>query len=231
MGESTDSRHSDNGCAAALRDNASTCCPPSNSSRARPNRAQNSTWPAIERSQACPASRASSTRLSESFTGWLIVRRVAYCYPSPARRPRGAKRRVTNPPQVDNPMSLSFPNSDHRRRWWGGRPRPQPAPWPAPRSWQSPDSSRKERDEGVPCGPGGPPHHLCRTREVPKTKWHWVANLLWMSALRTPKGMKTRLGHVPLFPDAWLELSRVPHLINFSKFETPLDRAAPRHPR
>ena len=32
-------------------------------------------------------------------------------------------------------MPHSFPNSDHQRQWWGGRPRPQPAPWPAPRSW------------------------------------------------------------------------------------------------
>jgi hypothetical protein len=40
-------------------------------------------------------------------------------------------------------MPLGFLNSDHLRRWWGGRPRRQ-----------AHDSSRKERDGGVPRGPG-----------------------------------------------------------------------------
>src|ERR1035438_8010730 len=52
-------------------------------------------------------------------------------------------------------MPLSFPNSAHLHKWWGGRPRPHPAPWPACRWWQAPDSSREERAAAA-CG-GGPP--------------------------------------------------------------------------
>ena len=59
-------------------------------------------------------------------------------------------------------MPHSFPTSAHLQEWWGGRPRPLPAPWPAHRRRQVFDSLKKERDGGVPRGPGGPPHHLCR---------------------------------------------------------------------
>src|ERR1035438_9281608 len=38
-----------------------------------------------------------------------------------------------------------------------------------------------------------------------------LAKLLGMSALRSPIGMKTRLGPDCLFSDTWPELSRVPH--------------------
>jgi len=41
---------------------------------------------------------------------------------------------------------------------WGGRPRPQPAPWPASGQWQALSSASEKRDGGVPRGPGGPPH-------------------------------------------------------------------------
>jgi hypothetical protein len=67
-------------------------------------------------------------------------------------------------------MPLSFPTSAHLHNWWGGPPGPLPgplpAPWPALRWWQAPDSSKKERDEGVPRGPGvrptiGPEPQLC----------------------------------------------------------------------
>src|ERR1019366_7778323 len=32
------------------------------------------------------------------------------------------------------------------------------------------------RDGGVPRGPGGPPHSLCRIRSFGKNEWHWVGN-------------------------------------------------------
>src|ERR1039457_6073157 len=65
-------------------------------------------------------------------------------------------------------MPLSFPNSAHLHKWWGGRPRPHPAPWPACRWWQAPDSSREERDEGVPRGPGGPPSNYAESAALRK---------------------------------------------------------------
>src|ERR1017187_2257640 len=65
-------------------------------------------------------------------------------------------------------MPLSFPNSAHLHKWWGGRPRPHPAPWPACRWWQAPDSSREERDEGVPRGPGGPPSNYAESPALRK---------------------------------------------------------------
>src|ERR1039457_6604564 len=45
-------------------------------------------------------------------------------------------------------------------RWWGGPPRPRPAPWPAPCRWQVADSACEERVQGDPRGPGGPPHRF-----------------------------------------------------------------------
>jgi protein ImuB len=45
-------------------------------------------------------------------------------------------------------------------RLWGGPPGPRPAPWPACREWQALDCSAKERVQGDPRGPGGPPHNL-----------------------------------------------------------------------
>jgi hypothetical protein len=68
---------------------------------------------------------------------------------------------------------LVFPIPPFLHHWWGGRPRRQPAPWPARRSWQAPDSSRKERNEGVPRRPGDPPHYLCRS-SFSKTKCRWA---------------------------------------------------------
>ena len=65
---------------------------------------------------------------------------------------------------VGNPMPLSFPDSEYPRQLWGGPPGPQPTPWPACRRLQVPDSLPKERDEGVPRRPGGPPHQFCRTQ-------------------------------------------------------------------
>jgi hypothetical protein len=50
------------------------------------------------------------------------------------------RRRVANPLQDAIPMSLTLPSPTIGITWWGGRPRPQPA-------------------EGVPRGPGGPPHN------------------------------------------------------------------------
>ena len=47
---------------------------------------------------------------------------------------------------------------------WGGRPRPQPAPWPA----------CQQADGGVRLGPGGPPHppdvftSVCPFKDVPE---------------------------------------------------------------
>ena len=31
----------------------------------------------------------------------------------------------------------------------------------------------EQADEGVGCGPGGPPPHTCSLRGIGKTKWHW----------------------------------------------------------
>jgi len=66
------------------------------------------------------------------------------------------------------PMPLSFHTVEHRHTWWGGPPGLQPAPWPACREWQALDSSGKERVQGDPRGPGGPPHHLFRIQHLRK---------------------------------------------------------------
>jgi hypothetical protein len=50
---------------------------------------------------------------------------------------------------------------------WGGPPGPRPAPRPASRLEEGITSSIEQRDEGVPRGPGGPPHNLQRRPEVP----------------------------------------------------------------
>jgi hypothetical protein len=62
----------------------------------------------------------------------------------------------------------SFPAAGHWRELWGGRPRPQAAPWLALLVGQAVDSSARRRDEGVPRGPGGPPHTIGRAGITPK---------------------------------------------------------------
>src|ERR1019366_1170972 len=43
------------------------------------------------------------------------------------------------------------------------------------------------RDEGVPRGPGGPPHSLCRIRSFGKNEWHWVGRgTLWVRRVGNP---------------------------------------------
>jgi len=54
-----------------LRHSVKICCPSKSPSTERPSHAQYSACPAIERSTTSSASRASRTRASESFTGWL----------------------------------------------------------------------------------------------------------------------------------------------------------------
>ena len=49
---------------------------------------------------------------------------------------------------------------------WGGPPGPRPAPRPALPRPNETDSSNQERDEGVPRGPGGPPHGLGFVRRL-----------------------------------------------------------------
>jgi hypothetical protein len=61
-------------------------------------------------------------------------------------------------------MLLSFPTSAHLWIWWGGRPRPLPAPWPARRR-QAHDSSRKERVRPTACA----------EPSFGKTKWRWAS--------------------------------------------------------
>ena len=60
--------------------------------------------------------------------------------------------------RVDNPMPLSSPVTGHLHKLWGGRPRPQPAPWPAFRPREGFDPTTGQRVQGDPRGPGGPPH-------------------------------------------------------------------------
>ena len=57
---------------------------------------------------------------------------------------------------------------------WGGRPRPQPAPWPASRL----GSASEERNGGVPRRPGGPPHKARARRQ----RGSALLSVLWLSA-------------------------------------------------
>src|SRR5206468_11386548 len=70
--ESTEARHSESGTAAPDRRRASAREPSSNGSIARPSCAQNSIWPAIERSAISAVNRASRMSSSDNSTGWLM---------------------------------------------------------------------------------------------------------------------------------------------------------------
>src|ERR1035438_4662482 len=81
-------------------------------------------------------------------------------------------------------LEILFANSPVR----GRRPR-RPAPLCMMLAqWFQP------RDEGVPRGPGGPPHSLCRIRSFGKNEWHWVNNLPHETSSRciSPKRLSTR---------------------------------------
>jgi hypothetical protein len=52
----------------------------------------------------------------------------------------------------------------------------------------------EQADEGVGCGPGGPPHQEPKLSGIGKTKWHWDAilphnepQLIFMTSLDNPK--------------------------------------------
>src|SRR5688572_14412198 len=70
-------------------------------------------------------------------------------------------------------MSLSFSKLPILQNLWGGPPGPRGTP-----SSRYPPNDirhlqRKQADEGVGRGPGGPPHNQCRLVGYGKTKWHW----------------------------------------------------------
>jgi hypothetical protein len=76
-----------------------------------------------------------------------------------ARLPPPATKRFWDyPSQVDSHLRTL----GRRHDWWGGRPRPQPAPWPARQVIERFDSSTEPREEGVPRRPGSLPHNQCR---------------------------------------------------------------------
>jgi hypothetical protein len=55
---------------------------------------------------------------------------------------------------------LLFPIADNLHNSWGGPPGPRPTPPSASRTLQAVGAVGEQRDEGVPRGPGGPPHHI-----------------------------------------------------------------------
>jgi len=59
----------------------------------------------------------------------------------------------------------------YRQEWWGGRPRPRPAPWPACRVRHGVATGGEKRVQGDPRGPGGPPHQPFRNRSFLKSMW------------------------------------------------------------
>src|SRR5580658_6681350 len=67
---------------------------------------------------------------------------------------------------------------------WGGPPGPQPTPWSARPRRQPVDAWREERDDGVPRGPGGPPHELCRI--------HWAEAATTKNLLGNLDGLRLR---------------------------------------
>ena len=80
--------------------------------------------------------------------------------------------------QVGNPMPLVFPGIAPSALVVGRTPRSAAdAPVGLRALGMMLTQLFQPRDEGVPRGPGGPPHSLCRIRSFGKNEWHWVGNL------------------------------------------------------
>src|SRR5258708_35937118 len=59
-------------------------------------------------------------------------------------------------------MQHPFSTIEHLHELWDGPPGPRPRPTSAFSGWDEIDLLGKERVQGDPRGPGGPPHNLCR---------------------------------------------------------------------
>src|ERR1035437_1538185 len=76
--------------------------------------------------------------------------------------------------QVGNPMPLVFPGIAPSALVVGRTPRSAAdAPVGLRALGMMLTQLFQPRDEGVPRGPGGPPHSLCRIRSFGKNEWHW----------------------------------------------------------
>ena len=69
-------------------------------------------------------------------------------------------------------MPLSFPNAGNWTAFVGQPPWSARVPLDPPVANRFTSIQTKQADEGVGCGPGGPPHFECTLYDIGKTKSH-----------------------------------------------------------
>jgi hypothetical protein len=79
--------------------------------------------------------------------------------------------------QVAIPMPLRFPETGDSDAVVGQTPWSARAPLDPLFGNEISLIESQRADEGVGCGPGGPPHKLSELSGFGTTKWHWVDNL------------------------------------------------------
>ena len=67
-------------------------------------------------------------------------------------------------------MSLSFPKARNRTETVGQPPGLRGSPLAPPVANEFSSNQTKQADEGVGCGPGGPPHFQCKLRDIGQTE-------------------------------------------------------------
>ena len=86
----------------------------------------------------------------------------------------GTRRRLLSWRKHPGPTPRTFPVSGQLHKWWGGRPRPRPTPWSAPR-WSNPtDSSRTGGTRASRADQGVRPTSLFRNPGDGKSMRHWA---------------------------------------------------------